>query len=93
MKKKIFFIVSSLKAGGAERVFWLISQYFNQTEYDVSLVVFDSREPFFSPSVAGLRVVDIKTIRASRSFLKLLNLIKKERPFAIFSTGGEVRVA
>lgn len=92
MKKKIFFIVSSLKAGGAERVFWLISQYFNQTEYDVSLVVFDSREPFFSPSVAGLRVVDIKTIRASRSFLKLLNLIKKERPFAIFSTGGEVNM-
>ena len=32
MKKKIYFILSSLTAGGAERVYWLLSQYFNKAK-------------------------------------------------------------
>lgn len=90
MKKKIYFILSSLTAGGAERVYWLLSQYFNKAEFDVSLVLLDLRNPFFSPELEGIRVVNLNSIRASKSFFKLYKLIKQERPYAVFTTGGHI---
>lgn len=90
MKKKIFFILSSLHAGGAERVFWLLSQHFNKSEFEVSLILLDSRNPFFSPELDQIKVVNLNTIRASKSFFKLLKLIKDEKPYAIFTTGGHI---
>ena len=90
MKKKIYFILSSLHAGGSERVFWLISQHFNKSEYDVSLILLDSRNPFFSPDLDGIRVMDLGSIRVSKSFFKLYKLIKAEKPHAIFTTGGHI---
>lgn len=90
MKKKVFFVISSLRAGGAERVFWLISQYFNKTNYDVSLVVLDSRNAAFPTDIDHVNFVDLKKVKASRSFFKLCELIKKEQPYAIFTTGGQI---
>jgi len=89
-KKKVFFILSSLRAGGAERVFWLISQNFDKQNYDVSLVVLDTRKPFFPVDVNGLHVIQMNSEKASRSFFKLHCLIKKEKPDAIFTTGGQI---
>lgn len=90
MKKKVFFIVSHLGAGGSERVFWLLSQYFDKTFYEVSLVLLDSRNPFFSVDIAGVNIVNLNSIRASNSFFKLCKLIRTERPYAIFTTGGHI---
>ncbi|WP_207425881.1 glycosyltransferase [Pedobacter sp. SYSU D00535] len=90
MKKKVYFILSSLRAGGSERVFWLLSQYFDKSQYDVSLILLDSRDPFFSPQLEGIRTVHLNTIRVSRSFFKLFRLIKKEKPHAVFTTGGHI---
>lgn len=89
-KKKVFFIVSSLAAGGAERVFWLISQAFDKSKYDVSIVLFNSNNAFFSMNLEGVRVIDLKTIKASLSFPKLYKLVNKERPHAIFGTGNHI---
>jgi len=89
-RKKIFFIVSSLSAGGAERVFWLISQNFDKCKYDVSIVLFNSNNAFFSMNLEGVRVIDLKTIKASLSFPKLYKLVKKEKPYAIFGTGNHI---
>jgi glycosyltransferase involved in cell wall biosynthesis len=90
MKKKVYFILSHLGAGGSERVFWLLSQYFDKSLYEVSLVLLDSREPFLSPDIEGVNIVNLNSIKASRSFFKLLSLIKEEKPFAIFTTGGHL---
>lgn len=89
-KKKVFFIVSSLSAGGAERVFWLISQGFDKSKYEVSIILFNSNNAFFSMDLEGVHVVDLKTIKASLSFPKLYKLIRKERPHAIFGTGNHI---
>jgi len=89
-KKKVFFVLSSLRAGGAERVFWLISQHFDKQNYDVSLVVLDTRKPFFSVNVQGLNVIQLNCEKSSKSFLKVYRLIKNERPDAIFTTGGQI---
>jgi glycosyltransferase involved in cell wall biosynthesis len=92
MKKKVFLILSSLRAGGAERVFWLLAQDFDKTLYDVTLIVLNSNNAFFSLNLENVRVIDLKTIKASRSVFKLFNLIRKEKPYAVFSTGGQIDI-
>ncbi len=90
MKKKVFFILSHLRAGGSERVFWLLSQYFDQSSFDVSLVLLDSRNPFFSMNIKGVNVIHLNSIKATNSVLKLYKLIKTEKPDAIFTTSGHI---
>jgi len=90
MKKKIFLVTSSLAAGGAQRVFWLLSQGFDKNKYEVTIVVLTSKNSFFSTTIPGVKVVDLKTVRSSLSVGKLYNLIRKERPYAIFGTGDQI---
>lgn len=90
VKKKVFFILSHLGAGGSERVFWLLSQKLDKSVYDVSLVLLDSRNPFFSTTMEQVNLIHLNSVRASRSFLKLCRLIKREQPFAVFTTGGHI---
>ena len=90
MKQKIFFIVSSLSAGGSERVFWLLAQGFDKSKFDVSIVILNSENAFFSLNLEDVNIIDLKTIKTSLSFLKLYKLIQKERPYAIYSTAGHI---
>lgn len=90
MKKKVFFILSSLTSGGSERVFWLLSQNIDKSLYEVTIVILNSKKQFFSTDLRDVRIIDLKTIRASRSFFKLYRLLKKERPHAVFATGGQI---
>jgi len=92
MKKKIFFILGSLKAGGAERVFWLISQNIDSQVYDVSLILLNSSKAFYPIDSSTIRVIDLGTVKASRSFPKLFTLLSKEKPDVVFSTGGQINV-
>jgi glycosyltransferase involved in cell wall biosynthesis len=92
MKKKIFLIVGSLGAGGSERVYWLLSQYFNKAGYAVSVVFLNANEQCFSTGIAGIQFIDLKTIKASRSFFKLYNLLKTEKPYAVFSTTDHINI-
>jgi glycosyltransferase involved in cell wall biosynthesis len=88
--KKVFFIISHLKAGGSEKVFWILAQHFDQSIFDVYLVVLDSREIFYSRDLAGVHIIDLNSPRASKSVFKLLKLINKEKPYAVFTTGGHI---
>lgn len=92
MRKKVFFILPSLTAGGSERVYWLLSQNLNREHYEVTIVLLDSTRSFFSHQIEGVRIIDLGTIKASRSFFKLYSLLKKEKPYAIFSTGGHINM-
>ncbi len=90
MKKKVFFVLSSLTAGGSERVFWLISQNIDKNRYEVFIVLLDSTRSFFSTDIEGVHFIDLKTIKASYSFFKFYSLCKKEKPYAVFATGGHI---
>jgi glycosyltransferase involved in cell wall biosynthesis len=92
MRKKIFLVLSSLGAGGSERVYWLLSQYFNKPDYEVVVVLLNGNECSFSTEIAGIRFVDLKTIKASRSFFKLHKLLKDEKPYAVFSTTDHINI-
>jgi glycosyltransferase involved in cell wall biosynthesis len=90
--KKVFFVLSSLRAGGAERVFWLLSQYFDKSKFEVTIVLLDSSNPFYSSDLPGVRVLDLRSVKSSRSIFKLLKLIRKERPFAVYSTAPHINI-
>lgn len=92
MRKKIFLVLSSLGAGGSERVYWLLSQYFNKPDYEVVVVLLNGNECSFSTEIAGIRFVDLKTIKASLSFFKLRKLLKDEKPYAVFSTTDHINI-
>ena len=92
MKKKIFLIIPSLGAGGSERVFWLISQYFNNAGYLVKVVLLNAKDKSFSTTIDGIEFIDLKTVKASRSFFKLYKLLKAEKPYAVFSTADHVNI-
>lgn len=85
-------IVGSMGAGGSERVYWLLSQYFNNVQYDVSVVILNSNKQYFSTNIQGIRYIDLKTVKASKSFFKLFRLLKKENPFALFSTNDHINI-
>ena len=92
MKKKVFFVITSLGAGGSEKVFWLLTQYFAKPEYAVSVVIFDKEVTCFSTALDGVNFIDLKTKKASKSFLSLYKLLKKEKPYAVFSTTDHINV-
>lgn len=92
MKQKIFFIVSSLTMGGSERVFWLLAQGFDKEKYDVSIVLLNSKNSFFSLDLENIRVIDLETIKSSRSFFKLYKLLNDEKPYAVYSTSGHINI-
>lgn len=92
MKKKVFFILSSFAAGGAERVFWIICQAFDKTKFDVTVVLLDTRNNAFSLNLPDIRIIDLKTIKASNSFITLLRFIRIEKPYAIYTTGSHINM-
>lgn len=91
MKKKVFFILASLGAGGSERVYWMLSQYFVGGGYDVSLVLLDGETQSFPPP-EGIRLIDLKTVKASRSLFKLRTLLKNEQPSVVFTTTDHINL-
>ncbi|GAA4087044.1 glycosyltransferase [Mucilaginibacter panaciglaebae] len=92
MKKKVFFLLSSLGVGGSEKVFWLLAQNFDKSKYEVSLVILNSRNDSLQKNLKDVTIVDLKTLNASRSFFALWKLIRNERPYAIFSTAAHINI-
>ncbi|WP_316811961.1 glycosyltransferase [Pedobacter heparinus] len=92
MKRKVFFVMTALKDGGSERVFWLLCQGFNKNLYDVSLVLLDPDKTLFSRDLPGVNFIDLGTRKASRSFFQMYKLFKKEKPFAVFSTTDHINI-
>ncbi|RYE50310.1 MAG: hypothetical protein EOP48_20000, partial [Sphingobacteriales bacterium] len=90
MKRKVWFVLSHLRAGGAERVFWILAQYFDKSKFDVSLVLLDSSEPFFSVDLDEVSIIKLDTIKASRSVFKLCKLVKEESPDVVFTNGSHL---
>jgi len=91
-KKKVFFVLSSLASGGSERVFWNLAQGFNKDKFDVTIVILDSTVNCFSMDLDRVRFIDLKTQKASKSFFALYAVLKKEKPYAVFSTTDHINI-
>lgn len=91
-KRKVFFVLSSLASGGSERVFWNLAQGFDKHRFDVTIVMLDASVNCFSMDLDQVKFIDLKTKRASRSFFSLYSVLKKEQPYAVFSTTDHINI-
>jgi len=92
VRKKVFFVLSSLTSGGSERVFWNLAQGFNKDKFEITIIILDSTVNCFSMDLEGVRFIDLKTKKASRSFFALYSVLKREAPYAVFSTTDHINI-
>ncbi|WP_316839646.1 glycosyltransferase [Pedobacter gandavensis] len=91
-KRKVFFVLSSLASGGSERVFWNLAQGFDKHKYEVTIVILDASVNCFSMDLDEVKFIDLKTKKASRSFFSLYSVLKREQPYAVFSTTDHINI-
>jgi glycosyltransferase involved in cell wall biosynthesis len=88
-RKKILFIVPSLKAGGAERITAFLAQHLNSTLFEVKLIVIG----FEKDVVYDIQNIDVSFLNKSRYFKAiplLLQIIKRENSHIVFSSSGHI---
>jgi glycosyltransferase involved in cell wall biosynthesis len=91
-KKKIVFVINTLKAGGAERVFWLMSNQFSKKNYAVSLIVINNQDSFFNIFDDEINLIDLQSKSASSAIFRLIFCIKKINPSVVFTTGTNLNI-
>ncbi|MYL47159.1 glycosyltransferase [Virgibacillus halodenitrificans] len=89
MKNKVLFIIPSLAGGGAERVFVNIVNTIDKSIFDVTLVCLSTERNVYEVS-SDVRVINLKSKRVRNATLKILRLIRKERPSLVVSTLGHL---
>ena len=83
---KIFFLIPSLASGGSERVFSILCNHLDVKKFEICLVVFDGRAPFYTLDEQRVRVIDLKTTRVRQAFSKIIPLLRAEQPDIVVST-------
>ncbi|WP_299113612.1 glycosyltransferase [uncultured Winogradskyella sp.] len=84
-KIKIFFVLPTLFAGGAERVMSFVSQNLDKEKFDVTLVVIGLEKESKFP-VSGIPVIYLNKTRVMRGVFALSSLIRKQKPQIVVSS-------
>lgn len=83
MKKRVFFIISSLAEGGAEKVISILLRHLSQKKFCCSLLLFEKRGNYLKEIPPDVGIYDLKK-KNRFSFLKLVlkiaEIVKKEKP-------------
>lgn len=88
-RKKIAFVIPSLRGGGAERVITNLVNKINQDKFDIKLIVLNLHDSIFQKEInENIEIIDLGTKRVRSSMFKILAAIKKNRPDIVFSTLG-----
>ena len=85
IKKHIVFVIPSLAAGGAERIFAFLSQNLNTNLFKVTLLVI-GHEHETVYDVSNTRVLYLNKSRILRGIPKLFTFLRKEQPDIVVSS-------
>jgi glycosyltransferase involved in cell wall biosynthesis len=79
LKKKIYFIIPSLAAGGAERVMSYVSEHIDKQRFETKLIVigFEKNKVF---DVKDIELLFLEKSRTLNGFCKLFGILRKDRP-------------
>jgi len=90
-KKKILFILPSLKAGGAERVLSFLTKQLDKTFFDVKLIVLG----FEKDAVYNTEFINVSYLNKKRflySLYPLIKVLRKEKPSIVFTSIGHINL-
>nr|WP_321413145.1 glycosyltransferase [uncultured Allomuricauda sp.] len=88
-KYKVFFVIPSLKAGGAERVMSFLAQNLNQNLFETTLVVIGKKKDQ-SYKIEDSKVLFLEKNRVLHSFFPIFSLLRKQKPDIVISAIGHV---
>lgn len=90
-RKKVFFVLPSLAAGGAERVMSFIAQNIDQNKFDSSLIVtgFENQTVY---EIKEVKVVYLNKKRVLHAIPSLFSYIRKNKPKVVISAIGELNI-
>ncbi|WP_295231684.1 glycosyltransferase [uncultured Chryseobacterium sp.] len=91
-KRKIVFILPSLKAGGAERVISYIAARLREDLFEVKLIVLGFKEDTVY-DIGSLNTQYLQRSRLINSVVPLFKILFAERPHVVFSTISHVNLA
>lgn len=91
VKTKIFFVLPTLYAGGAERIMSFVAQNLDKTKFDVTLVVI-GREKDSKYEVKGIKVKYLNKRRVLHGIPGLIKLIIWNRPKIIVSSIAHLNI-
>ncbi|MDW0116281.1 glycosyltransferase [Sporosarcina thermotolerans] len=93
MKRKIAFLIPSLRGGGAERVTVNIIRNLDPNKFDIKLILLKKEGPYLRDLPENIEVVDLNTTRVRNSLIPLIKVLNIIRPDVIFSTMGHLNIA
>ncbi|WP_437395704.1 glycosyltransferase [Flagellimonas lutimaris] len=88
-KYKVFFVIPSLRAGGAERVMSFVAQNLDQELFETTLVVIGSKNDY-AYSIDNINLVFLEKSRVLHSFPPIFSLLRKQKPDIVISAIGHV---
>lgn len=92
MKKKIMFIVPSMRGGGSERVISLLVQHLDRKKFDITLLLLKKEGPYLKDLPDDIENIDLDTPRLRQAILKIPKIIKKIQPDILISTLSHLNI-
>jgi len=88
VRKKILFIVPSMRGGGSERVISIIVNHLNRDKFDITLALLKKEGKYLNELPNDIQIIDLNARQARYSILKIIKLIYQLKPNVVFSTLG-----
>lgn len=92
-QRRIAFYLPSLGGGGAERVTVTLANAIVTEGFKVDIVLAEAVGTFISDVDPGIRIIDLKAGRVSRSIFGLVRYLRQERPDAMIAAMNHANVA
>jgi len=92
MKKKICFIIPSLRGGGAEKVIVNILRYINKSIFDITLIVINKEGYYEKLLPKNITTLDLKRKKVRHSLPKLIKTLNIIRPDIVLSTQAHLNI-
>jgi glycosyltransferase involved in cell wall biosynthesis len=93
MKRKILFIVPSMRGGGAERVILTLLKHLPRDRFESSLALVEKVGPYLEELPDDITIYDLNARRVRYAVPRMIRLVRRIHPDIVFSTLGPLNIA
>jgi len=92
VKKKVLFLVPSMRGGGSEKVLSLIINHLDSSKFEPILVLLQKEGNYLDDLPTGLNIIDLKASKVRYSIFKIVRTIYNLKPDTVMSTLGHLNI-
>jgi len=86
--KKIYFVITSMTGGGAEKVITHLLNNLSRKKFQPTLILFRKEGPNLKLIKDDVEIIDLKSPRTRDGIIKLIKILIKDKPDFLFSSLG-----